>query len=566
MSTPSDDSAASVKARFAAAHRAVTGPAPDPAPRPAPGPAPLSAAQRRIWFLTRLHPQSPAYHVPLVLRLTGALDEPALLAAVRDLAERHETLRGVIDPDGAEPLVRPGPAGHVPVTVTEVTGDDLDAALAAETGRPFDLTARPPMRATLFRLPGSWVLAVTVHHIATDGWSQRLLLADLARCYAARTGAGEPPPPAPRYPDTVPGDADDPAGLDWWTRRLAGLPPVLGLPTDLPRTPDGDWAGAAAEVVVDTETAARLRALAAGAGASVFMVLLAAWQSLLGRLAETDDVAVGVPHAGRHTAASEKAVGCFLDTVVIRTDLGGEPTGRDLLARARAGTLDALAHARTPFDHIVRRLCPERSLTATPLFQTLLNVYDAPEPPALPGVCAETLYVPPRTAKFDLALELADDGPGAGLHGWLEYRRDLFTPRTARRLVRWLGILLEAMAADPDRPVAGIPLEPGTGPALAGPDAGPALPPVHTLIEAQADARPDAVAVVGPDGSLTYRELDVRANRLAHRLLARGAGRDRPVGLLLEPGTRFATALLAVLKAGGAYLPLDTAYPAGRVY
>ncbi|MEU8287634.1 amino acid adenylation domain-containing protein [Micromonospora sp. NPDC048905] len=565
MSNPSDDLHDRLKARFAAAHDAMVGETGRPALTSADGPMPLSAAQRRLWFLAQLEPDSPAYNVPLVLRLTGILDEAALLGALRDLAQRHRVLRGVIDADGPEPVIRTRPAEDVPVSVTDVDGDELAAALAAETGRPFRLTAEPPMRATVFRTPGFWVLALTVHHIATDGWSQRIVLADLASLYAARRGDGEALPPATQYADVVTEDVDDPAGLDWWTEYLAGLPPVLDLPTDRPRRLASAWPGAATTIAVPPATAALVRAVAAEAGASPFMVLMAAWQALLGRLADVDDVVVGVPHAGRHSARDEAAVGCFLDTIVVRTDLTGEPSGRDLIAQVRAGALDAFARARTPFDRVVERLRPERTLSATPVFQVLLNVYDKADPPALPGVHAQWRYVPPRTAKFDLSMELTDGGPGCGLDGWLEYRRDLFDTQTAENLVRWFLALLAGMVADPGRPVGEIPLETAAAPALTGAVTPPATVPVHALIERWVDERPDETAVVGADGQLTYRELEMRANRLAHRLVALGVVPDQPVGILLEPGVDFATAVFGILKAGGAYLPMDTTYPASRI-
>ncbi|MFJ4985269.1 amino acid adenylation domain-containing protein [Streptomyces sp. NPDC088732] len=572
MSNTGDGLREQLTVRFAAGREAVARATALPATAAAEGPAPLSPVQRRLWFLSLLEPDSAAYNVPVVVRLTGQVDEPALTGALRDLAERHRVLRGVVDADGPEPLVRTRPAAEVPVTVTDLGADELDAALAEETGRPFRLTAEPPMRAVVFRTPGSWVLAMTLHHIATDGWSQRILMADLAALYAVRRGDGEPLPPAPQYADLAhdrpdePGAPDAPDGLDWWTAQLAGLPAVLDLPTDRPRTLESAWPGAAAPVAVPPATADRVRTVAAETGASPFMVLMAAWQALLGRLADTTDIAVGVPHAGRHTEASEPVVGCFLDTVVVRTDLSGEPSGRDLIARVRAGSLDAFGHSRVPFEHVVRRLRPERILSATPVFQVLLNLYDEVAPPALPGTRAEWSHVPPRTAKFDLGMELADSGPGLGLNGRLEYRRDLFEPGTADRIVRWFLALLEAMTLDPGRPVGDIPLEPATGPALAGPAAEPAEVPVHVLVERQADERPDATAVTAADGSLTYRELDARANRLAHRLIALGVVPDQPVGILLDPGTGFATAVLAVLKAGGSYLPMDTAWPAARIH
>ncbi|MFF4244892.1 amino acid adenylation domain-containing protein [Streptomyces sp. NPDC001822] len=554
-----------LKARFAAGRDSLVLPAARAGHTVQDGPAPLSPVQRRLWFLAQLEPDSPAYNVPVVLELSGPVDEDALLGALRDLAERHRVLRGVIDPDGSEPVVRYGPADAVPVHAEDLGERELDRVLATETGRPFRLTAEPPMRAVVFRSPDSWTLALTIHHIATDGWSNRILMADLASLYAVRVGDGEPLPAAPQYADVVTDETEDEAGLDWWAGHLAGLADVLDLPTDRPRTLDSAWPGAVAPVTVPLAVAARVQAVAKETGASPFMVLTAAWQALLGRLADTEDVAVGVPHAGRHAEAAEGAVGCFLDTVVVRTDLSGEPSGRDLVARVRAGALDAFGHSRVPFDRVVERLRPERTLSATPVFQALVNLYDEVEAPSLPGVRAVWRHVPPRTAKFDLSLELADGGPGSGLTGRLEYRRDLFDPATAANLVRWFLALLEGMVAEPDRPVTGIPLEPSSGPALVGPAAEPSPVPVHTQFERWADERPDVTAVSGAEGALSYRELDEHANRLAHRLVALGVGPDQPVGILLEPGPGFATAVLGILKAGGAYLPMDTADPASRI-
>ncbi|MFE9611848.1 amino acid adenylation domain-containing protein [Streptomyces sp. NPDC006012] len=565
MTNTGDGLREQLKARFSAGREVLAPGTPRPVTTAAEGPVPLSPAQRRLWFLAQLEPHSPAYNVPVVLRLGGQLDEEALLGALRDLAERHQVLCGVIDPDGAGPVLRIRPAAEVPLSVKDVGAEQIDTALTEETGRPFRLTAEPPMRAVVFRSAGSWTLALTLHHIAFDGWSLRILLADLGSLYAARCGAGEPLLPAPQYADVADEEVEDPAGLDWWAAYLAGLPPVLDLPTDRPRTLESAWPGAATPVVVPHATAARTRAVAAESGASPFMVLMAAWQALLGRLAGTDDVAVGVPHAGRHTEASEAVVGCFLDTIVVRTDLAGEPSGRALIARVRAGVLDAFGHSRVPFEHVVKRLSPERTLAATPVFQVMLNLYDEVAEPALPGVHAEWQQVPPRTAKFDLSMELADGGPDSGFNGRLEYRHDLFDPQTAENLVRWYLALLKEMVADPGRPVGEIPLEAAAGPAFAGRVTQPSAVLVHTLIERWADERPQTTAVTGADGSLTYRELEHRANRLAHRLIALGVGPDQPVGILLDPGVDFATAVFGILKAGGAYLPMDTAYPSSRI-
>lgn len=295
---------------------------------------PLSPAQERLWFLAQLEPDTPAYNVPLTLRLRGPVDVAALTGAVADLAERHWILRGVI----ADGRVRPVAA--VPVPVVDVDPAELERELAGHAWRPFRLDAEPPLRATVFRLADDeCVLALTLHHIATDAWSERVLLDDLARLYAARLGLEQPPaPPALQYADVAAWEAGRPdTGLDWWAGHLAGLPPVLDLPLARPRPPVPGWEGAAVAVEVPEPLAAKVRAVA---GTSPFMVFLAGLQALLSRLSGVDDIAVGVPHAGRHHPDAERVVGCFVNTLVVRGDTSGDPTGAELLARARAAALE----------------------------------------------------------------------------------------------------------------------------------------------------------------------------------------------------------------------------------
>ncbi|MER6582646.1 condensation domain-containing protein, partial [Nonomuraea sp. NPDC001023] len=512
---------------------------------------PLSPAQERLWFLAQLEPGTPAYNVPLTLRLRGPVDVAALTGAVADLAERHWILRGVIE-DGR---VRPVAAVPVPVVDLSDAGPaELERKLAEHAWRPFRLDAEPPLRATLYRLGDEeCVLALTLHHIATDAWSERVLLDDLAHLYAARLGLEPPPaPPALQYADVAAWEAGRPdADLDWWAARLAGLPPVLDLPLARPRPAVPTWEGAAVAVEVPEALSAKVRAVA---GTSPFMVFLAGLQALLSRLSGVDDIAVGVPHAGRHHPDAERVVGCFINTLVVRGDTSGDPTGAELLARARTAALDAFAHAGTPFERIVERLQPERNLAVTPLFQVMLNVYDTGTPPSLPGLAVETGTPPAPTAKFDLNLELGDDG--TRFSGELRFRTDLFDEATVRRLAGWYLELLDGMLTDPGAPVR-LP----AGDDLRGRDA--VLPvdvPLHTLVERMADARPDAVAV----GPLSYAELDRRANQVAHWLLENGVRPQEPVGVLLERRPELVVAMLGVLKAGAAYLPLDPVYPERR--
>ncbi|UUV30784.1 amino acid adenylation domain-containing protein [Amycolatopsis roodepoortensis] len=532
-------------------------------------PVPLSSAQARLWFLARFEPGGHAYNLPLVLELAGPADETALLAAVRDVADRHDVLRGVYREIGGVPMRCAGPA--VPVSIVDVAAAELDAEVAAEATRPFALEDEPPMRAVLFRVAADRrVLALTFHHIAMDAPSAAVVLDDLAACYAARLGVRDLPPEPPlQYADLVAWNDSRPdtaeADLAWWHERLAGLPPVLELPTDRPRPAVAGDDGAEVEVEVPAALTARVREIGRATGVTPFMVFLACWQTLLARLAGTTDVPVGVPESGRRHPDAERVVGCFVTTLVLRTDLAGAATGRELLAAARDTVLDAFAHPDVPFERIVERVAPRRGLDASPIFQVMLNVLDEPSrTPEFPGLAARVTEPPVRSVKFDLNLALSRSGDGYS--GGLSYRTDLFDRGTADRIARWFVTLVDGITADLDRPVAEVPIETVTAPVLAGPEPGRTeLRPVHTLIEDTADRYPDRVAVVGATGSLTYRRLDERANRIAHRLRALGVRADEPVGMLLEQGTDVACAVLGIMKSGGAYLPMDTTYPRARV-
>ncbi|MFE5571372.1 amino acid adenylation domain-containing protein [Amycolatopsis japonica] len=520
-------------------------------------PTPLSPAQARLWFLARFEPDGHAYNIPVTLELTGPVDTTALLAAVRDVARRHVVLRSVHREIDGEPRAVPRSADEIPVSTVDVLGTGTD--------RPFALADEPPMRATLFpAAEDRHLLELTFHHIAMDAASVDVVLEDLAACYAARLGLRPAPePPDRQYADFTPPlpHEDD---LAWWCRQLAGTG-VLELPVDRPRPVVASGEGAEVPVEIPPGLTDRIQDVARETGCTPFAVLLACWQALLGRLAGTDDVAVGVPESGRRQPGSEQVVGCFVDTLVLRTDLSGVTTGRTLLAAVRDTVLDAFSHPDVPFERIVERLAPKRSLDASPIFQVMLNVLDDPPgTPEWPGLDARVLPAPVRGVKFDLNLALSRvDG---AYRGGLSFRTDLFDPGTAERIARWFVALLDGVTADLDRPVAGVPLETVTGPVLAGPAPETTeYPPVHVLIERTADRVPDAVAVVGGTGSLTYRQLDERANRLAHRLRELGVRADEPVGMLLEQGTDVAVAVLGIMKAGGAYLPMDTTYPPSRV-
>ncbi|MEU2742358.1 amino acid adenylation domain-containing protein [Streptomyces sp. NPDC007095] len=536
--------------------------------RPDPSaPVPLSAAQSRLWFLEQLGTSGAAFHARLVLRLRGALDETALLGAVRDLARRHEVLRGRIEEHGGHPVTLVGDAADVPVLTADVPPAQWEAALAAESDRPFDLSKQPPMRAALFRGGDESALALTFHHVAIDGWSLGLIGAELPALYAARRGLGEAPPLPQQHTDYAAWLADrpeQPEAVDWWEERLTGLAPLLNLPSDRPRPAVAGPAGGEVTLAIAGDRAEQVRAVAGRAGCTPFMVFLAAWQALLSRMCATTDVPVGVVEAGRRRPGTDGMVGCFVNTVVMRTDLSGDPTGAELLRRVRQVALDAYGHADVPFEQVVSRLRPDRSATSAPIVQTLFNfiVLDQ-EAPAFPGLDATAMSRPAPAAKSDLHLTLAE-GP-AGFTGTLNYRSDLFDEETVRRVTSWYQSLLAYMLDDVDRPVGAAELEPTAGSVLRGPVRERVAETLHPRVERWADRAPDALAVVAPDGRLTYGELDRAANRAAHALLAAGVRPDEPVGVLLEHSVALPAALLGVLKAGGGYLPLDAGHPPSRI-
>ncbi|MFC4117735.1 non-ribosomal peptide synthetase/MFS transporter [Nonomuraea zeae] len=590
--------------RLAAARRAAARTVPGIPVREEGSATAPSPAQARLWFLDQLAEPGDrgAYNVPTALRLRGPLDTAALLAAVRELAERHEVLRTLVHQDGTAVVG----AELVPITVEDLTGpgrsevadlsgpgrpemadlsgpagpqdpsgpadpagrEGLAERLMEEAYRPFALDAEPPARAVLFRLDDDeHVLLLTVHHIAFDAWSRDVAMAELAALYTAGLGLAErPPEPRVQYADYAQWLAAQPEGdVTWWTDRLTGLEPVLDLPSDRPRPAVADWSGGEVPVRLGPELAARVRAAAAELGGTPFMVLLAAWQELLGRVSATEDVPVGVLEAGRLHPDTEKMLGCFVNTLVMRGDRTGDPTGRELLARARDTALEAFAHRETQFERVVEVLHPERSLATTPVFQAVLNVVDTrPEPPRFPGLAAEVFEPPLRKVKYDLNLALANAGDG--YEGSLAYRADLFDEVTARRLAGWYVTLLDGLLGALDSPAGAVPLEPVTGPLVAGPRRDYDLSrPVHAFFEDWAARTPEAVAVSDPAGSMTYAEVDRQANRIAHRLLAAGAGADDVVGILAERHGPLVPAILGVLKSGAAYMPLEPAYPDDRL-
>ncbi|HLM66043.1 MAG TPA: condensation domain-containing protein, partial [Longimicrobium sp.] len=556
-------------------------------PRGEPGPAPLSGAQQRLWFLHQMDPGSGAFNIPLILRLHGALDCDALERALAEVVRRHEALRTVFVLRGTAPVqeVAPPPARVIQIEDLSAIadGDVREAAararVADEAYAPFDLATGPVFRARLLRLAADeHVLSITLHHIVADGWSTGVLYRELAALYGA-FARGEPSPLAElsiQYADYAAWHLARLAGperarqVDFWRARLAGAPVLLDLPTDRPRPAVQGTAGAAHHLRIPRGLYERLSAVARAEGATPFMALAAAWGALLHRWSGEDDVVVGTPLAGRTHPLTEPLIGFFVHTLALRLDLSGDPSFRALLHRVRDTTVQAYAHQEVPFHQLVDELKVERSLSHPPVFQAMISLQNASgEGPDFPGLRAETMGTETRAAEGYLLLYMEEDADG--LNAMLQYPTDLWDAATMERLSGWLLALMEAAAADPDTRVSRLPL-------LAEAERErllrawngterphPSPRTMHGAFEAQARRTPDAVALEADDATLTYAELEARANRLAHALRARGVGPGTLVGLCLERGARMVEALLAVLKAGGAYLPLDPAYPVDRI-
>ncbi|MFH9072081.1 non-ribosomal peptide synthetase [Streptomyces alboflavus] len=539
---------------------------------------PLSPAQARLWFLSRLQGQDCAYHLPFVLTLHGEVDQAALRTAVLDVAERHEVLRTVFaEADGA-PHQRVL-ATTVPFEQRTVTGpDEVEAALDELSRRPFDLAAEPPLRVTVLCAPGRTTVLLLLHHIAGDEGSVEPLLTDLSTAYAARR-AGERPnwPALPvSYADYALWQRDLLAGphlrghLDFWRRTLAGAPRDLELPADRPRPARPSGRGGYVPFDVPDDVAAAVRELAREAGVTPFMVVQAAVAALLRALGAGDDIPLGVPTAGRGEHRTENLVGFFVNTLVLRADLSGRPTFRTLLDRVRATTLDAFDHADVPFERVVEELNPERS-AANPLFQVMLTHQSRTAPPfTAPGVEADFRLRETPTAKFDLTIGFTHHLDSGRLEGAVNHSADLFDTATVQRLTRHLVTLLGAAVATPDEPLDRLPvLTPDERTTVLGtwnPDAVlDGVPDVADRFAAVAAARPDAVAVRHEGRSLTYGDLDRRTDSLARLLIARGAGPEQRVALLLPRSPDLVEAVIAVVKTGAAYVPLDPGHPADRL-
>ncbi|MCC6558329.1 MAG: amino acid adenylation domain-containing protein [Polyangiaceae bacterium] len=558
------------------------------APRGAP--LPLSFAEERLWFLDRLAPGSAAYNCPALFRLEGPLDAGALERSLQELARRHAILRTTFAEVAGQPFRVIGEAVDLRLEVDDLLAlpegareAEARRRLEADAARPFDLSRGPLFRARLARLGAEeHLLLINLHHIVTDGWSTAILFRELGALYAAfRRGAPSPLGPiAVEYADfaawqrtTLEGEAFE--GLvAYWKEALAGAPPLLELPGDRPRPPVLRSRGAALELGLGEAGERALRALGEGQGLTRAMIVLAAFAALIHRYTGREDLVIGMPSVGRDHVELEGVVGFFLNTVPVRIDLSGDPPFAELLERVRRACLSAYEHAALPFERLVRAL----PLTRDPSWNPLVQIAFAPQPPgerelALEGLAARRLDAQLRATVFDLTLYTWERG--GELSGWVEYSTDLFDRPRIEALLEHLGALLRGAAAAPRARVSALPLlaeaerrrllvELGAGPAYGRAPAARA----HEPFEAEVDRAPDAEAVVSGvsgDRALTYRELDEAANRLAHRLRELGVGPGSIVASCLERSADVAVAFLGVLKAGGAYLPLDPAHPAARL-
>ncbi|MFJ5680534.1 amino acid adenylation domain-containing protein [Streptomyces sp. NPDC093097] len=554
----------------------------DLVPRDPARPAVMSFAQRRLWFIDQLQPGSPAYNVPVATRIRGPLDVEALRAALQHVVDRHEVLRTVYDAGGAEAVPRPLAGFHLDLPV-HVLADESEvlAYYAADAATAFDLASHIPLRARLGRLAADdHVLVLNLHHIVTDGWSMRLLYTELERCYAALVAgrAAQLPELHLQYADFADWQRRRISGerlaqlSEFWRAELAGATPV-DLPTDRPRPPVFSHRGDSRYLDIPAPLVERLREFGRGEGATLYMTLLAGFAATLRRWTGQDDVVVGTSVSGRDHPAVSDLIGFFVNTLPLRIRTQDEVTFRELVHRARSTTLQAYAHQELPFDLIVDAVGQPRDPSRPPLTSVMFLLDEtADAAPALSGLRTEQLDFTSRATKYDLMVSVHDAGDS--VRALVEYPTDLFDAATVDRLLGHFLNVLEGAAAAPDTPLSALPL---LGAAerrtmLHGWNATRAPFPsdacLHHLFEEHADRRPDAPAVIcgGMGGwAVTYREIEERANRLAHHLIAAGVGPDRTVALCLRRGPDLVTATLAVLKAGGAYVPLDPDYPAERL-
>ncbi|MFD8380831.1 amino acid adenylation domain-containing protein [Streptomyces sp. NPDC059679] len=557
----------------------------------APHDLPLSFGQEQLWFLDRLRPGNSVYSVAVALRIRGDLDVEALRRAFDEIVRRHDTLRARFPDRAGVPVCVPADSADLPLSFTDLGGlpedrreSEAERLLSEEADAPFDLVSGPLIRLRLVRLSGEdHALAVTAHQIVLDSASMEVLLRELGQVYAAFRDGRPPvlPTPSPRYADYAREQRGRSyaASLEYWRKRLDGVPAMLRLPCDRRRPAVRSGRGAAQIFELGQELTARLTGFSDSRGTTVATTVLAAFKTLLAHYCDQRDITVGTILPNRPQGEPDSAIGHFANTVVLRSDLSGarlEPGFGEVVRRVDAAVREARVHGDVPFEELIRILQPERDPSSTPLFQVLFRgsegheeAEEAEEAPEFARLAVERIDLPRTSARFDLTLAVRH--LGEKLVCELEYSTDLFEPATIRRMAGHLRQLLEDALANPDRPVSALrlllPAEReqiltgwnDTGSARGEPRC------LHTLFEEQVRRTPEALAVVWRDQRLTYRQLDERANQMAHALRSRGVGAETGVGICLERSAATLVALLAVFKAGGTFIPLDPDYPAERL-
>lgn len=546
---------------------------------------PLSFAQQRLWFLDQMEPNSSVYNVPIAYRLKGPLVVDALERSLNEIVRRHELLRTTFSFSGGRPVQRIAPTLTIALPVTDLSGlseadaeAEVERLARQEAGRGFDLERGPVVRGALVRVGlDHHIFLLTIHHIACDGWSLGVLFRELTILYEAFC-KGEPSPleqPPIQYSDFARWQRDWLEGevlhcqLNYWRKQLENVK-TLQLPTDRPRPAMQSYRGASQSIVLSSELSGQLKALSRQQGVTLFMTLLAGFQTLLHRYTGQDDIAVGSPIANRTRVEIEGLIGFFVNTLVLRTDLSGRPKFTDLLARVREISLEAYAHQDLPFERLVEEIKPERNLGNSPLFQVMFVFQNAPTSPLfLKALTANPLTVSGETAKFDMLLTMSD--APEGLAAAVQYNTDLFDASTIGRMLSHLETLLKGIVADPACRISDLPL---MAPAErhqvlrewndTRSDVPQAIS-VHELFQAQAAKTPDRIAVTFGGEQLSYRVLNRRANQLASLLQKRGVGPGSTVGIYTNRSMETIIGLLAILKAGGTYVPLDPAYPTERL-
>ncbi len=556
---------------------------------------PATHAQRALWFLYQERPDSPPYNVAIPIRIFSKADDAALKRACQAVIDRHPALRTTYAMDGTNLKQRVHGSMSVPFQIHDRAGVDipkLRQEVIEKSHVPFRLETGPVMRVDLFRLAESdSVLLISVHHIAVDGWSGVLLMEDLRLNYIAEINQGAAPPrpendvPAyARWQAKMLAGAEGQAHERYWTEALAGELPVLDLPADWPRSAASDVCGASLPVDLGIELSEAVRSLAAASGTTPFVVLLAAYQALLHRYTGSAQTIVGSPTYGRDQVEFANVIGDFVNTIPLRADFSGDPTFHELLGKMRQRVVEGLQHQDYPFALLVEKLHPVRDASRTPIFQTLFilnrhkqvaglkNMFSRQSGDAridFGGLVVESFAVPHNEGQFDVALELVD--LGGSYQGYLKYNADLFALPTVTDLAGHYAGLLRALVASPERRISEAPL-------LSPEEEHKILVQwndtardysqnvcLHELIAAQVDRTPSAVAVVFEDQRLTYRELDNRANQLAHYLQKRGVTAETRVGICAERSLEMVVGLVGILKAGAAYVPMDPSYPKARL-